>query len=91
MVFEGGGGLRLFKGLSLFFCQLFQGLRLFPALHLLVYQYLIINIFRFLILTENQAQLSQNLNTSLDDLDVTKFLQDHALNHRLAVYFPKKP
>ena len=46
---------------SFIFCQLFQGLRLFPALHPLVYQYLIINIFRFLILTENQAQLSQNL------------------------------
>ena len=38
----------------------------------------------------DRAQLSQNLNKSLDDLDFTKFLQDHALNHRLAVYFPKK-
>jgi len=31
----------------------------------------------------DRAQLSQNLNKSLDDLDFTKFLQDHALNHRL--------
>ncbi len=39
-------------------------------------------------LAENQVQLLQHLNTSLEDLDVTKFLQDHALNHRLAVCFP---